>query len=100
MTLHYGQVDQNPQNAIRETEAEDIRITEQGDTRITNELILNLSTSTLSATASLIGFNSQAYVKDGGAWEDLLNVYVKRNGSWVIPDKIYVNENGNWKRVL
>lgn len=100
MTLHYGQVDQNPQNLIRETEAEDIRITEQGDTRITNELILNQVTSTLSATASLIGFNSQAYVKDGGAWEDLLNVYVKRNGSWVIPDKIYVNENGNWKRVL
>ena len=100
MTIHYGQVDQNPLQVVRETEANDIRITEQGDTRVTNDFILNSISSTLSATASLIGFNSQAYVRNQGAWENLLQVYVKQNGSWVIPNKIYVNQNGNWKRVL
>ena len=102
MTIIYGQVEAvTVPAATRILEnTTDIRITESGDTRITDEATSNLITSTLSANGTRIAFASTPYARDGGAWENILNIYVKVNGVWVEPERVYKKISGAWKRGL
>lgn len=102
MTIIYGQVEAVtvPASTRILENTTDIRITESGDTRITDEATSNLITSTLSANGTRIAFASTPYAKDGGAWENILNIYVKVNGVWVEPERVYKKISGAWKRGL
>jgi hypothetical protein len=91
------------QNAIVTSEA-NRRVTESGDPRITQggEFrstfgIINLTSSEMTPTPTLIPFAGQIYGHRNGAYRPVIP-RVKRGGVWVRP-KVYVNNNGTWKRV-
>jgi len=93
----YGQVDSRIVNAFRDTEESDLRITEEGNSRITDDLQLNIIFSILKATPTYTAFKSELYVKNNNNWS-LSDVFVKSNGVWVNPVTIHKKINGKWKR--
>jgi hypothetical protein len=98
MALYNGLFESDLITIYRETEdGLDLRITEDGDSRI----ILNRSNAasgSLTATGTKVPFLPKIYAKDDGIWKTV-TPYVKYNGSWTEPQRVYVNDNGNWKRV-
>ena len=96
----YGQVQSGLVASLnRELEnATDLRITELGDFRITNEAALNLSSGILSATGFVVGFEDSAYVKFSGLWRNMIP-YVKHEASWKEPSSMYKKVGTNWVRV-
>jgi len=83
---------------VRITEAEDYRITENGDSRVTNDVSVNLVDSTLIASGDLIPFSSIAYYKTGGVWK-VTDVDAKSNGDWDALQAVYKKISGSWKRI-
>ncbi len=79
-------------------ENEDYRITEGGDSRITNEIAVNTVDSTVVADATLIPFSSTVYYKTGGVWKTTL-VDAKYNGNWDALTAVYKKISGSWKRI-
>ena len=96
----YGQVQSGLVASLsRELEnATDLRITELGDFRITEEASLNLSQGILSATGFVVGFEDSAYVKFSGLWRTMIP-YVKHEASWKEPSSMYKKVGTNWVRV-
>jgi hypothetical protein len=82
----------------RVLENEDYRITENGNSRITNDLSTNTITSSLVANDTYIPFNSVAYYKTGGIWK-VANVDAKYLGNWDALQSVYKKISGNWKRI-
>lgn len=82
----------------RTLENEDYRITESGDSRITNDIAINTVDGTLVAEATLIPFNSVAYYKENGVWKSAL-VDTKYNGNWDALEAVYKKISGSWKRI-
>lgn len=95
--IQYGQVGPDVISVERYTEDDNLRITEAGDTRITNEITPNLITSDLLATPSLFTFTREAFYNVNGVWK-FLTPYVKHNNTWKEPDAIYVKQSGVWRR--
>lgn len=100
MTIQYGQFESRIDAELtRELEnGTDIRITESGDTRITNDAYLNVAISYLTATGNRINPLRDAYVKFSGIWRST-EPYVKHEGTWKEPYAIYVKQSGAWRRV-
>jgi hypothetical protein len=100
MTIIYGQVQSGFFDALtRELEnATDLRITEAGDFRITNESSINVIESILTATGFVAGFEENAYVKFNGLWRTMIP-YVKHESSWKEPSAIYKKVGTNWVKV-
>lgn len=96
--IQYGQVTSQAQTLIRETEAADIRITESGDTRITNDVYFNQIEGTLSANGTKITFFTEQYYKSVGGWIRVIP-YAKSSNTWQEPTRIYKKISGTWKRV-
>ena len=83
---------------VRETDTTDIRITESGDTRITDPIGVNVIEAMAYFDATYVPFSSNPYVKNSSVWSEFIP-YVKHNGSWVEPERVSVKEGGIWKRV-
>jgi hypothetical protein len=99
MTIKYGQVVAGLETYVRITEAGDTRVTEDGlNTRITNELLNNTAVGVLSATGTYIPYESIVYVNVGGVWK-IATVYVKYNGIWQEPQTSYSYLVNEWKRI-
>ena len=100
MTIMYGQVQSGFFDALtRELEnATDLRITEAGDFRITNEAGINVIESILTATGFVVGFEDNSYVKFTGIWRSMIP-YVKHEASWKEPSSMYKKVGTNWVRV-
>lgn len=82
----------------RITENEDFRITEAGDSRITNVIPTNEIIGSMVATDTYIPFSSTAYYKEGGVWKQT-DVDTKYNGNWDALQAVYKKISGNWKRI-
>lgn len=82
----------------RITESEDVRVTQAGNTRITNAIPTNEIIGSMVALDTYIPFSSTAYYKTGGNWQTS-DVYVKHNGNWNPPTAVYKKISGNWKRI-
>lgn len=82
----------------RITENEDYRITEDGNSRITNVIPTNEIVGSMVAYDTYIPFSSTAYYKTGGNWQTT-DVYVKHNDNWNPPTAVYKKISGNWKRI-
>ncbi len=82
----------------RVTENEDFRITESGDSRITNAVPTNEIIGSLVAIDTYIPFSSTAYYKTGGVWKQT-DVDTKYNGNWDALQAVYKKISGNWKRI-
>jgi len=100
MTIQYGEFKSYAAtDLIRDLETgTDIRITEDGDTRITGIVVLNAGISSITAEGTKSGFLSDMYIKYLGAWKDS-QPYVKHDGSWKKPVSIYKKVGTNWTRV-
>lgn len=97
--IQYGQVTSGPLTLIRELETgTDIRITESGDTRITDDVYLNRVEGSMTATATFIPWFTGQYVKSNDVWFNT-DIYVKYEDVWQQPIRIYKKISGNWKRV-
>ena len=96
-TIMYGQVNAAGIEVDRYTEASDLRITESGDTRVTELIYPNIITSDLSATPTLKVWIGTAYYNVHGVWK-FLTPYIKHNNTWKEPDAIYVKQSGKWRR--
>lgn len=97
--IQYGQVTSQPLTFIRELETgTDIRITESGDTRITDDVYLNRVEGSMTATATFIPWFAEQYVKRNDVWFQI-ETYAKSSGTWQQPIRIYKKISGNWKRV-
>ena len=83
---------------IRETDTTDIRITESGDTRVTDFLGINVITAMAYFEDTYNPFSAVQYVKNSSVWSEFIP-YVKHNGSWIEPERVSVKEGGIWKRV-
>jgi hypothetical protein len=77
----------------------DVRITEDGDFRFTNDVTVNVIESSMVAVADVIPFNSIAYIKLNGVWKLITTIDAKNNSSWGNLDKVYRNMSGKWKRI-
>lgn len=77
----------------------DVRITEDGDFRFTNEVTVNVIESSMVAVADVIPFNSIAYIKLNSVWKLITAIDAKNNSSWGNLDKVYRNMSGKWKRI-
>jgi len=95
----YGQFQTSAQSLPRITEAEDYRITELGDQRITGNTPVNTSYSSIISYPNVIPFKSTYYVKYQGNWKNA-TVFLKYNGNWVSPVTAHKKENNIWKRVI
>ena len=100
MTIQYGEFKSyNATDLIRDLETgTDIRITEDGDTRITGVVLVNTGVSSMTAEGTKSGFLNIMYVKYLGAWKNS-QPYVKHLGSWKEPTEIYKKVGTNWTRV-
>lgn len=96
--IMYGQVTSQPLTYIRETESADIRITEGGDTRITNDVLRNVIEGNIQANPTLIAWLPEMYCKVTGGWQ-VAAPYVKYSGTWQQPTRVYKKLSGTWKRV-
>ena len=97
--IKYGQTESGLITYERATQNDDIRITEGGDTRITNEAIANVIDSSLVVQGDRGIWTSTGYIKEGAVWKEISHIYVKYNGNWVTPEKMYKNENNVWKLI-
>lgn len=95
--IQYGQVESGVVILERFTEDDNLRITETGDTRITNDVVTNVITSYLNAIPSLLTYNKEAFYNVNGVWK-FLTPYVKHNNTWKEPNAIYVKQSGVWRR--
>lgn len=86
------------QEATRETQSGDVRITENGNVRVTNPLTYNQGEGSLVATGFFTKFASIAYVKVSGIWKRV-EPSANYKGIWKLPPKIYKNISENWKRI-
>lgn len=82
----------------RITESEDYRITEAGDSRITNLIPTDEVLGSMVANDTYIPFSSIAYYKTGGVWKQT-DVDTKYNGNWDALQAVYKKISGNWKRI-
>ena len=100
MTIQYGEFKSyNATDLIRDLETgTDIRITEDGDTRITGIVLVNSGISSMTAEGTKSGFLNIMYVKYLGAWKNS-QPYVKHLGSWKEPTEIYKKVGTTWTRV-
>tara|TARA_R110000868_G_scaffold153223_1_gene378602 strand:- start:706 stop:1011 length:306 start_codon:yes stop_codon:yes gene_type:complete len=100
MTIQYGEFKSyNATDLIRDLETgTDIRITEDGDTRITGVVLVNTGVSSMTAEGTKSGFLNIMYVKYLGAWKNS-QPYVKHLGSWKEPTEIYKKVGTTWTRV-
>tara|TARA_R110002167_G_scaffold46587_2_gene138847 strand:- start:195 stop:500 length:306 start_codon:yes stop_codon:yes gene_type:complete len=100
MTIQYGEFrSYNATDLIRDLETgTDIRITEDGDTRITGIVLINTGVSSMTAEGTKSGFLNIMYVKYLGAWKNS-QPYVKHLGSWKEPTEIYKKVGTTWTRV-
>ena len=100
MTIQYGEFKSyNATDLIRDLETgTDIRITEDGDTRITGIVLINTGVSSMTAEGTKSGFLNIMYVKYLGAWKNS-QPYVKHLGSWKEPTEIYKKVGTTWTRV-
>lgn len=99
LMLIYGQVTSQPVIYVRETEASTgFRITEQGDLRITGNVLQNTIEGSMTATCTLTIWQSEMYCKRNGDWK-IGQVFVKNNNMWKTPTSVYKKLNNNWKRV-
>lgn len=100
MSIKYGQITSSLETYTRITEAGDTRVTEDGlDTRITNDISNSLMVGSIVAEAIKIPFTSTLNIKYSGNWVPAY-VSVKYNGNWVLPEKIYRKQNGVWIRIF
>jgi hypothetical protein len=95
--IQFGQVNQYYGIYERTTEASDLRITENGDTRITNEVQENSAISSIYVVPTYKPLETTAYIRIDGVWK-IYVPYVKYNNTWTQPT-IYKKISGNWKRV-
>ena len=97
--VHGGLFTAEPEDTYnRITEAGDTRITEQSDVRIVADVLPNAATSAINVTYTYIEFNSTAYVKWNGVWTQF-TPKVKQDGTWDDPLAIYKKiDANNWKR--
>lgn len=96
--IRYGLYAGIADEAIRVIESGDIRVTENGNTRLTYPLAYNVGEGTLVAEPVFTRFNSLAYVKKDGVWYRM-TPNTKHEGAWKVPTRSYKNINGNWKRI-
>lgn len=96
--IRYGNYIGFNQEAIRVTQAGDTRITEDGNVRLTHELVYNQAENTMVATGLFTKFFSIAYIKISGVWRQVAPS-ANYKGVWKIPSRIYKNINENWKRI-
>jgi len=82
----------------RVTESGDRRVLENGDVRITDEVLSNSAEGVIVVFSDRIAFSAEPYVKVLSDWK-AFTPYVKYEDNWTIPDKIYKHTNGNWKRI-
>jgi hypothetical protein len=83
---------------LRILENEDYRVTESGDSRITNAVPTNEIVGSLVANDTYIPFSSTAYYKTGGVWKQT-DVDAKYNGNWDALQAVYKKISGSWKRI-
>lgn len=82
----------------RVTEAGDRRVLENGDVRVTDEVVSNSGEGVLITFSDRIAFSAEPYVKVLTDWKSF-TPYVKHEDNWKVPDKMYKHVNGNWKRI-
>ena len=97
--IHGGLFTAEPQDEyIRITESGDTRITEQSDVRIVADVLPNAAQGIMDVTYTYIAFSSIAYVKWNGSWTEF-TPKVKQDGTWDDPLAIYKKiDANNWKR--
>ena len=97
--VHGGLFTAEPQDEyIRITEAGDTRITESSDVRIVADVLPNAAQGIMSISYTYIAFSSTAYVKWNGSWTEF-TPKVKQDGTWDDPLAIYKKiDANNWKR--
>ena len=86
------------EEAIRTTASGDVRVTEDGNTRITGPLIYNQAEGTMVGASDKTQFNAVAYVKQAGVWKRMIP-NAKHEGVWKEAMKMYKKINENWKRI-
>ena len=79
-------------------ESGDARITEDGNIRIADNVVINAAFGSLTVQPTYVIFNSFVYVKMGNDWEYSV-IHANVNGQWTLVDKTYQNINGRWKRI-
>jgi hypothetical protein len=94
----YGFYGKFVQEAVRVTELNDTRITEDGNTRVTYPLIYNGAEGTLVGDTVYTRFNVTASVNRSGVWKRIVPS-AKYNGAWRLAQKVYKKISGNWKRI-
>jgi hypothetical protein len=86
------------EDPVRETEADDVRITEDGDTRIASNVSENSGVGSIVVSPTYIAFDSTVYCNVSSSWKVAIP-YVKVDNEWVVPEKTYRHMNGGWKRI-
>lgn len=86
------------EEAIRTTASGDVRVTEDGNTRITGPLIYNQAEGTMVGASDKTQFNAVSYVKQAGVWKRMIP-NAKHEGVWKEAMKMYKKINENWKRI-
>lgn len=86
------------EEATRVSSSGDIRVTEDGNTRITEPLVYNQAEGAMVGASDKTQFNAVAYVKQSGVWKRMIP-NVKDSSIWKTPSKMYKKINENWKRI-
>ena len=95
--IQFGQVQPEYVIYTRITEVGDLRITENSDQRITNEVQENSAISSIYVVPTYKPLETTSYIRIDGVWK-IYVPYVKYNNTWTQPT-IYKKISGNWKRV-
>jgi hypothetical protein len=97
--IHGGLFTADPKDTYnRISEAGDTRITEASDVRIVADVLPNAAEGIMSVSYTYIAFSSTAYFKWNGQWTEF-TPKVKQDGSWDDPLAIYSKIDAyNWKR--
>lgn len=84
--------------ATRTTNLGDVRVTEDGNIRVTTPLVYNEAEATLVASSSKTQFNALAYVKQNGIWKRM-TPNAKHLGIWKEAQRMYKKISSSWKRI-
>lgn len=84
--------------ATRTTNLGDVRVTEDGNIRVTFPVIYNEAEATLTASSEKTQFNALAYVKQNGVWKRMVP-NVKHSNIWQEAHRMYKKISDNWKRI-
>lgn len=84
--------------ATRTTNLGDVRVTEDGNIRVTFPLVYNEAEATLTASSEKTQFNALAYVKQNGVWKRMVP-NVKHSNIWQEAHRMYKKISDNWKRI-